>query len=69
MRHSVRARHDEVQNWASLSIREMTVLLNAEHSAFSNRLANVNLLPQMTSQVTRQVAHLRTWSDALNGLE
>jgi hypothetical protein len=65
MRHSVRVRADEIDEWSSLAPRDAADRLESEHAAFSRTVRSLRLPPFLVQQADRSYDHLPRWVDAL----
>jgi hypothetical protein len=68
MRHSVRVRADEVEEWANVPPGEASIRLAAEQKRFQERLEKAGLMPPLRRQVDRQLDHFARWIGALDSL-
>lgn len=61
MRHSVRVRSDEIDQWSSVAPRDAADRLESEHAAFSRAVGSLRLPPFLVSQADRSYDHLPRW--------
>lgn len=65
MKHSVRARAEEIEAWSPLEPVAAAELLEAEHAAWERVVPNLRLPPFLRPQAERSYDHLPRWSRAL----
>jgi hypothetical protein len=65
MKHSVRARAEEIERWTQFDPATSADLLETEHEAFSRSLTRLRLPPFLRPQAERSYEHLPRWVEAL----
>jgi hypothetical protein len=65
MKHSVRARAEEIEAWGQLDCITAAELLEAEHSAWERVVPSLRLPPFLRPQAERSFEHLVRWARAL----
>jgi hypothetical protein len=68
MKHSVFARHAEIERWSGLELAESAERLQAERQRLEKDLAAVELPEPLRDPVDRATAHLPRWLEALDRL-
>jgi hypothetical protein len=65
MRHSVRVRAAEIDEWSMRPPHEAADALEDEFNAFGRAIRNLRLPPFLAPQAGRSYHHLYRWADAL----
>ncbi|MCW3047312.1 MAG: hypothetical protein JWO74_1596 [Solirubrobacterales bacterium] len=65
MKHSVRARAEEIEAWSRLDPITAAELLETEHTAWERVVPNLGLPPFLRPQAERSYEHLLRWAHAL----
>jgi hypothetical protein len=65
MKHSVRARANEIEGWSTLDPHAAADLLDTEHEEFDRALSQLQLPPFLYPQAIRSHQHLPRWAEAL----
>jgi hypothetical protein len=65
MKHSVRARAEEIARWTQFSPATAADLLETEHELFRDAVARLRLPPFLRPQAERSYDHLPRWVEAL----
>lgn len=65
MKHSVFARHAEIEEWGDLGLSEMHARFDSEREQLVKDLTDANLPEPLRNPVSRATYHLPRWSEAL----
>jgi hypothetical protein len=65
MKHSVRARAEEIERWSEFEPEQAADLLETEHEAFGRAILNLNLPPFLAQPAGGSYDHLDRWARAL----
>lgn len=65
MKHSVRARAEEIERWAGMPPDEAADLLESEYEGFGRAIRSLSLPPFLAPQADRSYDHLDRWVRAL----
>ena len=65
MKHSVRARQEEIDTWSQLDPITAAEVLEDEHAAWERVVPNLRLPPFLRPQAERSYEHLPRWAEAL----
>jgi hypothetical protein len=65
MKHSVRARAEEIAQWSGLDPNDAANILEGEHEAFERAIPALRLPPFLRPQAERSYDHLPRWAEAL----
>jgi hypothetical protein len=68
MEHSVLCRAAEIDEWSTLSFRDMRRRLRADYVAFAEGVAAMSLAPGIASQARKSSQHMQSWISALAAL-
>jgi hypothetical protein len=65
MKHSVRARAEEINTWSGLDPITSAELLEDEHASWERVVPNLRLPPFLRPQAERSYEHLPRWAQGL----